>query len=174
MDETIAHKSATHKAVLSLGSNCGDRETNVTNVLTELSGMFGDMRNSGIYETPEIHGKGAPYMNAVVECAVSLDFDRFNALVKEMELRNGRTAQARARGEVPIDIDVVIWDCSVIRPADFSREFFQIGYRRILSAEDRVLSEVGGPAVEEDPDGEVDHVRYLHCDEGGCEAVDGK
>ena len=44
---------------------------------------------------------------------------------------NGRDEERRRRGEVPIDIDIVLWNAKTVRPADFAREFFQIGFREI-------------------------------------------
>lgn len=121
-----------HSAVLSLGSNIGNREGNVNETIVLLSSLFPGLESSGIYETPEIHGVGAPYMNAVVRCRMNHEYDEFCSWAKEVERRRGRNSETRMRGEVPIDIDVVIWDGEVMRPADFAREFFQIGYRMLI------------------------------------------
>lgn len=52
--------------VLSLGSNCGDRERSVGEAMTWLSGILGDYMESEIYETLPVGHSGANYMNAVV------------------------------------------------------------------------------------------------------------
>lgn len=117
--------------ILSFGSNFGDRKKNVADALKWFGTMASDCRFSSIYETPEVHGKGAAYMNAVALGTTSLDFGSLNKLAKTFELNNGRNDFHRSRGEVPIDIDVVMWDNETLRPKDFSCDFFQIGYREI-------------------------------------------
>lgn len=61
----------------------------------------------------------------------------------------------------------LLFSCS---PVLLSKKIFPV-YEMLVAVK---ASEVGGPAVEEDADGEVYDVGNLHCDEGGCEAVDGK
>lgn len=121
-----------HKAVLSLGSNHGNRYANIEEAIAWCAGQLSDIRISSIYETPEIHGIGDPYMNAVVIGATCKSFEELTRETKEFERTHGRDAEARNRGEVPIDIDIVIWNEGITRPLDFSRQFFQIGYSEII------------------------------------------
>ena len=118
---------------LSFGSNFNDRKKNVEEALREIGKSLSDFTVSGIYETPEVHGLGSSYFNAVATGYSSTMYEQFNSMLKEYELSCGRDSEARKRGEVVIDVDIVIWGDRVIRPKDFSREFFQIGYRQIES-----------------------------------------
>ena len=120
------------KVVLSFGSNCGDRIANIVNALEWFRSLATDCCFSSIYETPEIHGHGAPYMNAVGSGFVNADFDAFLRLTKLYEVKNGRDTSSRLQGKVPIDIDIVICDNDILRPLDFGCEFFQIGYKELL------------------------------------------
>ena len=90
-----------------------------------------DLKKSEVYETKAVHGFGPAYFNAVVFGNTELDYNRFNSIIKRYERDCGRTPDAKIRNEVIIDIDIVIWDGEIIRPTDFSREFFQIGYKEI-------------------------------------------
>ena len=119
------------KVVLSFGSNCGDRKDNVRKALDWLCKNFSESKVSEIYETPEIHGVGNPYINAVGSCRVDCTLDEMIAHTKEYEFENGRDSACRQRGDVPIDIDVVIWNEEIIRPLDYSSSFFKIGYAMI-------------------------------------------
>lgn len=119
------------EVTVSFGSNYGDRRNNVENAQRWFSSIAEDCRHSSIYETPEIHGKGKPYMNAVASGAVRLDMGKLHELSKIFEAENGRDEERRKRGEVPIDVDIVLWNAETVRPADFAREFFQIGFREI-------------------------------------------
>ncbi|MDE6028148.1 MAG: 2-amino-4-hydroxy-6-hydroxymethyldihydropteridine diphosphokinase [Muribaculaceae bacterium] len=116
---------------LSFGSNFGDKKANVERALAWIETMLHDVRKSKVYETPEVHGFGSSYYNAVVKGDSELGYEEFNLRLKEYERASGRTPDARLRKEVPIDIDIVLWHGEVKRPVDFSREFFSSGYDEI-------------------------------------------
>ena len=120
-----------HTFVLSIGSNTGDKIKNVENAVKWLAKLLDSTTSSNIYETPEIHGKYATYMNAVVSGETDLEYEDVLRLTKEFEIENGRTKEGRERGFVPIDIDIVIYDENVVRPLDFVKSFFQIGFNLI-------------------------------------------
>lgn len=120
------------RVVLSFGSNSGNRTANITNALEWFGSIATDCRFSSIYETPEIHGHDASYMNAVASGMIGYDFFYFDRLTKLYEVKNGRDTSCRLQGKVPIDIDIVILGNDVLRPLDFECEFFQIGYKEIL------------------------------------------
>lgn len=115
--------------VLSLGSNDGDRVRNVLCALEWLSSFISKIENSPVYETPDHTGHSGCYVNAVVEGFTSYGSDELNLLLKDYEIKAGRTVEKRAAGLVPIDIDIVVWNGDVVRPRDFSRKFFSIGYQ---------------------------------------------
>lgn len=122
------------RVILSFGSNCGDRTVNITNALKWFESVAADCHFSSIYETPEIHGYGGPYMNAVASGFTGYDFESLNRLAKIYEIENGRNESCRLQGRVPIDIDIVLWNNETLRPQDFAREFFQIGFHEIQTA----------------------------------------
>lgn len=119
------------EVTISLGSNWGNKESNVSRALDWLSSQLISCQKSMLYETPEIKGFGPSYCNAVVTGETLMKYDELNKLLKTYEKESGRTSEARLHKEVIIDLDIVIWDCQVVRPEDFSREFFLIGYRQL-------------------------------------------
>ena len=52
-------------------------------------------------------------------------------LFKEYELKNGRNLEAREIGDVPVDVDVVVYGEGVLRERDYGSDFFMIGYRSL-------------------------------------------
>lgn len=119
---------------LSFGSNHGNRKENVEKALEEISRYFKCFHASSIYETPEIHGRGESYYNAVATGLTELDYSSLNSFLKSYEISQGRDERARKKGEVVIDIDIVLWENEIMRPNDFEREFFQIGFRSIRTS----------------------------------------
>lgn len=120
-----------HNVVLSLGSNHGDRKANVLSAVEWAEAILDFCCVSSVYETEEIHGKGSPYYNCVIGGTVDVSYENLTESTKRYELDNGRDSRARNAGLVPIDIDIVVWDGEVIRPLDYSQNFFKKGYSEI-------------------------------------------
>lgn len=116
---------------LSVGSNTDGKAESVANAIDFLGRILDDFRASSIYSTPEIHGNGDIYMNAVVCGSTSQQLPELSAMLKTYEINCGRTPEARKKGEVPIDIDIVIWDGEIIRQRDYSCSFFQLGFKQL-------------------------------------------
>lgn len=123
------------KVVISIGSNCGDRNTLVEEAIEWLKTILIQTECSSIYETPCAKNTGNSYLNAVMSGyyqAEGIDVkDSLEELFKEKEHRMGRTAKCREAGEVPIDIDLVILNGDVVKAWDYRQKFFQIGYQEI-------------------------------------------
>ncbi|MCM1369880.1 MAG: 2-amino-4-hydroxy-6-hydroxymethyldihydropteridine diphosphokinase [Candidatus Amulumruptor caecigallinarius] len=121
--------------VLSLGSNLYPRDKRIRAAIEWLGSIMEDMIVSEIYETPELHGLGAPYLNAVLAGVTHLTPDSLNKRLKLYEIEAGRDENARRNGIVPVDIDLVMAgneELEILRPRDFSHSFFRIGYDEIL------------------------------------------
>lgn len=125
---------SSERFILGLGSNCGDRVEKVASAIAWLSELLTDVSVSDIYETPAYGHAGSPYMNAVIMGYYSGrgGIEVLEHLCKEYEMANGRDAEARMNNLVPIDIDIVISGSRILRQADFSRGFFQKGYKQII------------------------------------------
>lgn len=116
---------------VSIGSNSADRDAQVERCLAWLQATLKGCRQSGVYATAALNGKSGDYANAVAcgQCACSLA--DLNARFKDYERQCGRDADCRARGIVPIDLDIVMWNGEVVRPADYAQQYFQKGWHQI-------------------------------------------
>lgn len=121
--------------VLSIGSNCGDRRRAVASAISWLSGLLDDFIASDIYETPPVGHQGSNYMNAVVCGTFTAPLSELERSCKRYEVECGRDLVARLRNQVPVDIDIVALDNEILRPEDFKRDFFRIGYRQVVGME---------------------------------------
>ena len=121
-----------HTVVLSLGSNYGDREEAVASAIRIMSNALAMARNSTVYTTPPLSGIGEPYANAVIAGEWDGELSDLEQLSKQTEIKFGRTGERRRLHQVPLDIDIVMFDGKVIRPADFGYAFFQTGYRQLF------------------------------------------
>ena len=117
--------------LLSIGSNVVDRIARVNDALTWLSEIIADFRHSTIYATAPYSGVGDEYANCVAEGFVDLSVDEISALTKEREVAAGRTKDSKISGKVPLDIDIVIYNDTVLRPKELDRQYFSEGYTQL-------------------------------------------
>lgn len=117
--------------VISIGSNCGDRKKNVEKSIEWLKTFLMQTKCSEIYETPCALKTGKNYINAVISGFYEgVGYDLEDQLkLKEHEM--GRTPECRKRGDVPVDMDIVIENNVVIKDWDYRQQFFQIGFEQI-------------------------------------------
>lgn len=119
------------KATIAVGSNTGNRIQAVDDAIHFLGSICEITRCSDIYESPDITGSGRRYMNAVLTAMYTEEIEKLKGLIKDYEFSQGRTSDVRERGEVPIDIDIVVWGESIERPADFNATYFKTGFSQI-------------------------------------------
>lgn len=119
------------EAIFSIGSNCGDRLLLIEESINWLTSHIAITSASEIYATPDCNGGKKEYLNAVVKGTTTYPAKALEAFCKEYESASGRTPLCRLQGDVPVDIDLVIYDGQILRPKDASREYFKIGYGMI-------------------------------------------
>lgn len=119
------------EAIFSIGSNCGDRHKNVRDGIAWLSTILDGIQCSTVYATPDCHGGVRKYMNAVAIGMTHLTSPELEHLCKQQELACGRDTTAREAGDVPLDIDVVVYDGKIMREKDFRSEFFIKGFSQL-------------------------------------------
>ncbi len=119
--------------VIGLGSNCEPRELHLISALNQLAMISDSIYSSTHYESPALGGGKSHYLNAVAEIESSLSTEELNQALKKMELSEGRDAEARAEGRVPLDADIVIAGEDILRPKDYSQYFFRRGFEELRS-----------------------------------------
>lgn len=118
---------------IGLGSNSEDREQQINQAIEHITSYLTKSSVSSIYETEAVNGKDAPYLNAVIHGISPVGSVALNKFLKDWELSHGRTSESHADGVVTIDLDLVIFDSRILRPKDFERHYFNIGYRELLA-----------------------------------------
>lgn len=121
-----------HTYILSLGSNFGNRADNLAAALDALEPFLtGRPEVSGIVETPSVTGFGTPYLNLAARVVTALEAAELQSVLKHTEAALGRTSGSKASGQVPIDIDIVIADGHILRPADYRTPHFRLCHAQL-------------------------------------------
>ncbi|MCH5328504.1 MAG: 2-amino-4-hydroxy-6-hydroxymethyldihydropteridine diphosphokinase [Coprobacter sp.] len=121
-----------NRVVIGLGSNVGNALALLEACCKDIASIAVSARFSACYETAAVGTVPAPdYCNCVGIVETDWDYDRLYRCFKEMEKAAGRTPESKHRGEVPLDIDIVVWNDEVKRPRDMEQEYMQIGLNRL-------------------------------------------
>ncbi len=120
-----------HKFIICLGSNTADSAEKIADACCEISAIVDDFIKSSTYSMPSFTGKGADYNNCVISGHTDKSLDEFTAFTKQLEQRLGRTAESKEAGEMPLDVDIMMWGEQVIRPHEFARPYFMQGFNEI-------------------------------------------
>ena len=117
-----------NKAIIGLGSNVNGGLLLLKKSCMEIAAMAVSARFSSCYETVPVSSIPQPnYQNCVGIIETEWDYDRLYQHFKAMEKAAGRFPQSKLSGEVPLDIDIVVWNDEVKRPRYMVQDYMQIG-----------------------------------------------
>jgi GTP cyclohydrolase IV len=151
-----------HRLHIGIGSNLGDRQSNVLAALQRLRSRARIAAVSSFHESEASGGaEGPPYLNVAAEVETELDREAFERFAREVELAVGRAAgSVRKLAPRPIDIDVLAVDGHIVRPDIAQRPYNAVP-----------LAEIAPQLVSARPDGAVrKRARSLHFDTDRQEA----
>ncbi len=120
-----------NKLVISIGSNSNDKDWQVENCIAWLKTNLSGVSTSKIYGTPASNRKDPDYLNAVMKAKCKEDFNEIQQKLKDYETVCGRTPLSKQVGDIPMDLDIVIWNGNILRQRDFNQEYFQKGWQEI-------------------------------------------
>ena len=117
--------------VISIGSNSRDRQWQVEHAIEWLNKHLSSTKTSSIYNSEADNHRDPDYLNAVMAGECKLDFEKISKKVKEYETVCGRTPASKLTGNIPMDLDIMIWNGEIVRPIDFEKAYFQQGWNEI-------------------------------------------
>lgn len=120
-----------HTCLLCMGTNF-ERRTHLEAAREALKSMFTDIRFGPEMETEAIGDVFlSPFSNQVAVFTTALAAEEVRSLLKGIEKENGRMKEDKAKGIVKLDIDLLKYDETVLKPEDMERDFVREGIRKI-------------------------------------------
>jgi len=129
----------THRALLALGSNLGDRWSHLRGAVAALADMGGAVEVSSVYETPPFGGpEQGPYLNCVARLETDLGARALLEVAQRLEEAADRQREVRW-GPRTLDVDL-LWvdgeevdepDLEVPHPRMFERAFVLVPLRDV-------------------------------------------
>ena len=121
-----------NKAIIGLASNRNNGDIILKHAITELMHDCISARFSECYRTIPIGTwSKRNYWNCTGIIETELDLNQLKKLYKTMEKQAGRMPDSNQTGDIPLDIDIVVWNSNIIRPYDWEQSYFQKGLNMI-------------------------------------------
>ena len=114
-----------HSCILCLGSN-SDKHTRMEAARKALAISFPDIR-FGREMTTEAIGNTflSPFNNQLALFKTTFSAEEVRSILKQIEIENGRMPEDKAQGVVKLDIDLLIYDNTILKPDDMEKEFIR-------------------------------------------------
>lgn len=113
-----------NSVTISLGSNSPEKESILTRAMDHIAQMVVSSTPAYVDENQPYKN---PYLNIVARLETELDYDVLNKRFKELEIMMGRQKGTRNDDPVALDIDIVIFNNTVMRPRDLNSSYFKMG-----------------------------------------------
>ena len=120
-----------HSCLLCSGSNL-DRLAHMESARRALAKAFPGIRFGREMETEAI-GSGflSPFSNQLAVFETSIPAEEVRAILKQIERDNGRTPDDKQQGIVKLDIDLLKYDETLLKPKDMEKDFVQAGLKEL-------------------------------------------
>lgn len=110
-----------------MGCNLG-RRIRMASARAALSQSFPDIRFGPELETEAIGSLFlSPFSNQLARFHTPLSAEEVRLLLKEIEKGHGRTPEDKSQGIVRLDLDLLMYDDTVLKPDDLERPFVKAG-----------------------------------------------
>ena len=120
-----------HTCILCLGSNFY-RIAHMAYAQRDLKKHFPTIRFSKEMETEAIGSRFlSPFSNQVASFETTLSSEEVRAILKQIERDLGRLPEEKPQGVIRIDIDLLMYDDCVLKPADLERDFVVEGLKSL-------------------------------------------
>lgn len=114
-----------NECIIGIGSNI-NAEINIAEMLRLLSADVEIIQISKMVQTEPIGIKEqADYTNGAVRIWTEMDMKTLSSYLKQLEDRMGRDRNQEKFGPRNIDLDILIWNSTIVDPDYFTREFLR-------------------------------------------------
>ena len=104
----------------------------IMSAVSLLRAYFGSIRFSeAIYTEPIGLSDSGLFLNQVAVAGTNASLEEVRRAVKAMEKRLGRMSDSKQKGKIPIDIDLLLWNGTILKPADWEKEYVQLLFRSV-------------------------------------------
>lgn len=118
-------------AIISLGSNSSNHDRILHEALEHLNVSI--IEFTGPYSHPTDNNPLTPYSNIVALIETDENYENLHSRFKNIETLFGRNQHSSNSDNIALDIDIVVFNGTIIKQADYDRQYFSYGLSRLSS-----------------------------------------
>ncbi|MCU6769380.1 2-amino-4-hydroxy-6-hydroxymethyldihydropteridine diphosphokinase [Barnesiella propionica] len=126
-----------NRVIISIASNTPDKQDIMTNCINTLCREYPGILFSSCYNSRALNPIHPDYLNAVAIFKTKNDYEAVYSHLKIMETEAGRTPESKKTNQIPLDLDIIIWNKEVKKPRDLSYEFVLKGIEELAKLQKR-------------------------------------
>lgn len=115
----------THSVTICIGSNIANKVNIVQKAADYFIGFMDNVAVSPVLISDDFTALGDCYANIVISGTCHKSADEWIMAAREYETNHGRTPLSKSLGIMPVDVDLVTFDNSILKPQQFHRPYFR-------------------------------------------------
>ncbi len=115
-------------ALISLAANDEKKETTIAHALRLIESYCVILNQTPVYRS-EAAGESqqSSYANALLQVETDQEYEELRRRFKSLEHDAGRTPASKERGIIPLDIDIISWNETLLKNKDMEYDYMKKG-----------------------------------------------
>lgn len=116
------------KVLISIGANTPDKQSILQRTIQAIGEISHIIAQTPIFiSAAEGSTIAAPYANALIVAITNDEYDTLRHTFKQWEINAGRTIELKRQGIIPLDIDIIMWNDTIIKERDMQMNYMKHG-----------------------------------------------
>lgn len=125
-----------NKALICLASNGKDKERILAHARNTIGLQATVLRQTSVYKTTAVGTSSlSEYANALLLIETEEEYESLRLKFKRYEREAGRTPLSKQQGIVPLDIDIILWNDTILKQQDLQYDYMKTGLEMLDNAE---------------------------------------
>lgn len=123
-----------NNALISLAANDEKKEMTIARILKLIEECSTIICKTPVYRSEAAGEAQQPlYANALLQIETEECYDSLRAHFKSLEREAGRTPASKESGIIPLDIDIISWNGTVLKNRDMEYDYMKTGLRLLVA-----------------------------------------
>ncbi len=115
-------------ALISLAANDEKKETTIAHALRLIGSYCVILNQTPVYRSEAAGESQQPsYANALLQVETDQEYEELRRRFKSLEHDAGRTPASKERGIIPLDIDIISWNETLLKNKDMEYDYMKKG-----------------------------------------------
>lgn len=115
-------------ALISLAANDEKKETTIAHTFKQIEEYCVILNQTPVYRSEAAGAAQQPsYANALLQIETDKEYEELRNCFKKLERNAGRTPASKESGIIPLDIDIISWNETLLKNRDMEYDYMKRG-----------------------------------------------